>query len=187
MTTQIDERHYCRNPKCRSKLAAPVSNPREAFCARGCHTSFYRHRCIACEKPMERKTESRQLCGRPKCNSQFRALKAGFLLGRYHSSSPASNASRNPINTGTFSSLITDRGWRHVAGPKVDLRLATIAGADAVKQANRTNRKFWSDAGPRQRSRAITRRSTSSAGIGSAMHRQSILESHLGGEHETAT
>ena len=34
-----------------------------------------------------------------------------------------------------------------MAGPKVDLRLATIAGADAVKQANRTNRKFWSDAG----------------------------------------
>ena len=27
-------RHYCRNPKCRSKLPKPVSNEREAFCAR---------------------------------------------------------------------------------------------------------------------------------------------------------
>ena len=27
---------FCRNPKCRSKLKTQVSNPREAFCARGC-------------------------------------------------------------------------------------------------------------------------------------------------------
>jgi hypothetical protein len=30
----IEVRHYCRNPKCRSKLKSAVSNPREAFCAR---------------------------------------------------------------------------------------------------------------------------------------------------------
>jgi hypothetical protein len=34
-------RHYCRNPRCRSKLAAPVSNPREAFCTRGCYNTWY--------------------------------------------------------------------------------------------------------------------------------------------------
>ena len=80
-------RHYCRNPRCRSKLKAPVENGREAFCARGCHTQYYRKRCIACEQQMERKRESQQLCGRRKCKSQFAALKAGSLVGRYHPSS----------------------------------------------------------------------------------------------------
>ena len=50
----IEVRHYCRNPKCRSKLKSAVSNPREAFCARGCYTSFYRKRCLVCEEAMER-------------------------------------------------------------------------------------------------------------------------------------
>ena len=50
----IEVRHYCRNPKCRSKLKTPVENPREAFCALGCHSAFYRKRCLVCEGPMER-------------------------------------------------------------------------------------------------------------------------------------
>ena len=60
--TEFDQklRHYCRHPKCRSKLQTPVENHREAFCARGCHSAFYRHRCLVCERLMERKTE-RQL------------------------------------------------------------------------------------------------------------------------------
>jgi hypothetical protein len=48
-------RHFCRNPKCRSKLPAPVANEREAFCARGCYNSFYLHRCRVCEKKLEDK------------------------------------------------------------------------------------------------------------------------------------
>ena len=108
-------RHYCRNPRCRSKLSTRVSNPREAFCARGCHSSFYRKRCVACEQPMERKRESQQLCGRRKCEGQFKTLKAHMMLGRHHPSTPTENAgpvndpdaavdaSGNPIKTGTFS------------------------------------------------------------------------------------
>jgi hypothetical protein len=46
-------RHYCRYPKCRSKLPAPVLNRHEAFCARGCHGSFYLRRCRVCEAPIE--------------------------------------------------------------------------------------------------------------------------------------
>jgi hypothetical protein len=42
-------RKMCRNPKCRSKLPAPVSNEREAFCCRSCYQSFYLHRCRVCE------------------------------------------------------------------------------------------------------------------------------------------
>jgi hypothetical protein len=138
-------RHYCRNPRCRSKLKAPVENMREAFCARGCHTQYYRKRCIACEQAMERKRDSQQLCKRRKCKSQFAALKAGFLLGRYHPSSHALDASRNPTKPGTFSRLETDRPWRQVAGPAVDVHLAAIGAA--VKQAHRANRRHWVKAG----------------------------------------
>jgi hypothetical protein len=46
-------RHRCRNPKCRLKLPDTVSNPRDAFCARGCHGSFYLRRCRICEDPIE--------------------------------------------------------------------------------------------------------------------------------------
>jgi hypothetical protein len=143
-------RHYCRNPRCRSKLSAPVLNQREAFCARGCHSSFYRKRCVACEQRMERKRESQQLCGRRQCESQFKTLKAHFMLGRYHPSSTAVEASRNPVKPDTFSPLKTDREWRQVAGPEQSerqLRLAT-ADANAVERSNRTtNRHHWHTAG----------------------------------------
>src|SRR6516165_1891742 len=140
-------RHYCRNPRCRSKLSTPVENLREAFCTRGCHTQFYRKHCIACEQPMERKRESQQLCGRRRCKNHFAALKAHFSLGRYHPSSSALDASGNPIKTGIFSPLKSDREWRLVAGPAVDMRLATIGAAGAVKQADKANRRHWAEAG----------------------------------------
>ena len=55
MTEFVAElRHYCRNPRCSSKLAKPVANPREAFCARGCYSSFYRKRCLVCESQWRR-------------------------------------------------------------------------------------------------------------------------------------
>ena len=69
--------------------------------------------------PMERKRESQQLCKSRKCKSQFAALKARTLLGRYHPSSHALDASRNPTKPGTFSCLKTDPPWRQVAGPAV--------------------------------------------------------------------
>jgi hypothetical protein len=63
MTDFIAEtRHYCRNPRCRSKLPAPVANPREAYCVRGCFNSFYLHRCIVCERAIEQ--PKRGVCAR---------------------------------------------------------------------------------------------------------------------------
>jgi hypothetical protein len=157
MTEEL--RHYCRHPRCRSKLKEPVENPREAFCARGCHTSFYRKRCMACEQPMERKREGQQLCGRQKCESQLKTLKAYLMLGRFHPSTPPKKAdsdqpqgaavegSGNPIKPGTFLPVKTDRGWRQVAGPVVDVRLAAIRADDGLKHADRVNRGHWRDAG----------------------------------------
>jgi hypothetical protein len=64
-----ETRHYCRYPKCRSKLPKPASNEREAFCARGCHTAFYRKRCLVCEGPIERSRDDQKICRKAKCRS----------------------------------------------------------------------------------------------------------------------
>lgn len=78
---KITTRHRCRNPKCRSKLPAPVSNEREAFCCRGCYESFYLHRCRCCEAPIEQKGgQQRFICKRSKCKSAWQS-KTGF--GRF--------------------------------------------------------------------------------------------------------
>ena len=73
-------RHHCRNPRCRSKLPMPVSNPREAFCTKGCHSSFYLHCCLACEGPLQRKREDQKVCRKAKCRNAWRA---GSGFGRY--------------------------------------------------------------------------------------------------------
>ena len=72
-------RHRCRNPRCRSKLTTPVANPREAFCTKGCRSSFYRKRCVICEGDMVRKTGNQLVCGKRRCRNALQAQKA---LGR---------------------------------------------------------------------------------------------------------
>jgi hypothetical protein len=76
----VTVRHMCRDPRCGCKLPEPVSNSREAFCCRGCHTQFYRTRCLVCEAKMERKTENQLVCGKRKCRN---ALQADISFGRY--------------------------------------------------------------------------------------------------------
>jgi hypothetical protein len=76
----VELRHYCRNLKCRSKLPAPIENVRKAFCCRGCHSAFYRTRCLVCEKdtgtnPLtgekRKRLGQRKFCGR-KCKAEAR-------------------------------------------------------------------------------------------------------------------
>ena len=115
MTEFIEEKefHYCRNPHCRSKLKAPVSNRREAFCARGCHTSFYLRRCLLCEGPLQRRNRTQRVCRKARCRSAWRA-QAGF--GRYSPSTSVSFASKTPDFIAPKS---PNRGWRQIAGPKL--------------------------------------------------------------------
>jgi|SRR5262245_23993199 len=86
---QISLRHRCRNPGCRSKLAAPVADAHQAFCCRACHASFYRTRCAVCKRdittdPMTGEPRSRsahrRYCGR-KCRAAARFLRGP--LGGY--------------------------------------------------------------------------------------------------------
>jgi hypothetical protein len=88
-----ETRHYCRNPRCRSKLPAPVANAREAFCARGCFESFYRSHCGYA---------MRRLSGGPsiKNSAAGRAARAiSGLIQRKASKSADFIGSKQPLKT----------------------------------------------------------------------------------------
>jgi hypothetical protein len=125
--TDAGLRHYCRNPKCRMKLKTRASNAREAFCTRSCYRSFYRHRCVICEQPMERRTENQLVCGKRRCRN---ALDGGFDGGRYLSPSRRNAPAKAPDSIDPKAAPAPDRAWRIVAGPErpaVSLRAATVA------------------------------------------------------------
>ena len=67
-----EARHFCRNPRCRMKLPAPVENLHKAFCTRGCHESFYLSRCLVCEDQMIRKRSNQRIkSGHGKCAAEY--------------------------------------------------------------------------------------------------------------------
>jgi hypothetical protein len=106
-------RHYCRNPRCRMRLPNPVGNEREAFCTKGCYRGFYRHRCLVCEQPIERKNENQLVCGKRKCRN---ALQGGLNFGRYHASSSVMHPLGKSIKSGVKTAPGGGRRWRIVAG-----------------------------------------------------------------------
>lgn len=127
MTEFTDEtlRCYCRNPRCRSKLPTAVSNAREAFCTRGCYSSFYLHHCVACEGPIARKRDDQKVCRKAKCRNAWRA---GSCFGRY-ATSDAKLASKTPDFIDPKTPPKPDRAWHIVAGPELSrsaLHCATV-------------------------------------------------------------
>jgi len=134
----------CRNPRCRSKLPAPVSNPREAFCTRGCHDSFYRHRCLICERPIEQpKRGKRVICKKAVCR---KALRSNSYHGPYHRSFAAKSISNKADFIGLKEPLKPGRPWRIVAGPELSVsafHCAEVGGEEAVEAINRSNFKHW--------------------------------------------
>lgn len=137
------ERHYCRNPRCRSKLPTPVSNPREAFCTKGCHSSFYRNRCLICEGAMVRKAEHQLICGKRRCRN---ALQARL----YGPSSERVTPLKTSIKPGFKIDLETDRAWRIVAGLELtptQLHCATMPpDPKLVARLTRQHKQYYCDA-----------------------------------------
>jgi hypothetical protein len=141
-------RTECRGEasRCRSKLPTPVFNELEAFCTRGCHSQFYRSRCVVCETKMERKTENRLVCSKRKCRS---ALAARLGFGRYLPSSDAIHPLKTSIKPGIKSGLKPDRAWRIIAGPELSptsFRFATLPLDDPADRVSRVNRGYWKEA-----------------------------------------
>ena len=136
-------RHFCRNTKCRSKLKRPVSNKREAFCARGCHTSFYLNRCLVCEDPLQRRNKTQRVCRKSQCRNAWRA-RAGF--GRYSPSNSVSLASKTLDFSDSKPPLQRHRTWAQVAGPKLtssQLHCGLVGAVQAVAEADQKNRPHW--------------------------------------------
>ena len=76
-------RHHCRSPHCRMKLPAPVENKHHAFCTPGCHSSFYRSRCLVCEEPMQRKDERQRFkSGHRVCQREHHKFPRAYDLPR---------------------------------------------------------------------------------------------------------
>ena len=76
-------RKMCRNPRCGSKLPEPVSNPREAFCTKGCYSQFYRTHCLVCEAAIEQpKRGERLICRKAACIKAESARGHSVLLVR---------------------------------------------------------------------------------------------------------
>ena len=138
-------RYRCRH--CRSKLPVPVNNVREAFCARGCHVSFYRIRCRVCEAPIDQpKRGARLICKKAKCKNAWRM---GLSLGRYHTSAAAESPQEVPVNKGPNPGISGDRAssWRIVAaGAPItanQYHCAIVGAAEAVAAVARTNAARW--------------------------------------------
>jgi hypothetical protein len=121
-------RHYCRH--CRTRLKAPVESDRHGFCARGCHSSFYRSRCLVCEEPLRRKNERQRFgSGHAVCAAEYKRFPRVYDLPRYPSSPASTTASRSADKAGLKTGDKRERRWRQIAGPKLserELRLATI-------------------------------------------------------------
>jgi hypothetical protein len=103
-------RHYCRNPKCRTKLSTPVSNPREAFCPdTTCRERFYRLRCYVCEEKKPGRLDA-HTCGRRKCKNAIRSLK------RPEDTSRVEIGLGNAIKSGLPEADKYGRAWKVVSG-----------------------------------------------------------------------
>jgi hypothetical protein len=110
-------RHYCRNPRCRSKLAEPVDNDRRAFCAPGCHASFYKRRCLVCEKEFAPKARGapQRLCKSAKCRAEYRRFPHAYTFCNASVAPTAGIAEKGlktSIKSGSFWRDRQGRGWR---------------------------------------------------------------------------
>jgi hypothetical protein len=144
---ETETRKMCRNPKCRSKLPSPVSNEREAFCVKGCYSSFYLHRCRVCETELPKtvgKGRPRLICKKAKCKN---AWAAGEGFGKFADSADRYPVSKNPEKaqeTAAAQHVLSEskpvdrlnRLWRQIAGPLLtpnQLHCATVPDGPGCK------------------------------------------------------
>ena len=93
-------------------LKEPTDNPREAFCKKGCFTSYYRNRCIVDERPYKRVREDQHTCGRRKCNGELRRHPLRYFGRWLGTPAEALSTPKNPIKSGLKTGIKSLRGWR---------------------------------------------------------------------------
>jgi hypothetical protein len=120
------QRHYCRNSRCRSKLNNPVNNPHEAFCCRGCHSSFYLKKCLVCERSITKTTSRQEICKRRSCRNMFRSNR-----GRYRYPGVFSGPA-TPIPASAFCRSEVPVKWASKPVPAVDRPWRIVAAGSAI-------------------------------------------------------
>lgn len=145
LDAEIRFRVYCRNQRCRMKLPEPRDNDHAAFCTKGCYEQHYRHRCVVCENPIERKVENKLICRRPRCRTElrnwpekYRPFHRRLTLPVGYMPSASSTPSEVPISCG-FRSATRGIEWaisanscpvrapRHVID--IEFRCVSLVGA----------------------------------------------------------
>jgi hypothetical protein len=144
-------RHYCRNPRCRAKLAEPVETDRQAFCSPRCHAGFYRSHCLVCDDELPPGPANRKTCQRTRCRNEYRRrpdLFGVFAAAEpppYPSAKTVERPPKTPMKSRGILPPETGRApaWVVVAGPPLSptaFRLATLPldpeTAARVKRAN---------------------------------------------------
>jgi hypothetical protein len=121
-------RHRCRNVRCGAKLKVPTDNPRRAFCCDGCVESYFRSRCLVCERPFHRArgAEHRRFC-RARCRVEFNRHPERFSAHPSHASSLLRGPSKTPIKDPGFRAPKSGRPFAQIAGPKLSLRSLELA------------------------------------------------------------
>ena len=127
--TETAMRHYCRNPRCRMKLPAPVSKMREAFCTKGCRERFYRLRCYVCDEKKPGRLDA-HTCGRRKCKNAMRTLKSPSATGRVEI------GVGKAIESGVGKPLKPDRAWRIIAGTLTPSQFHCATVPDGIEASN---------------------------------------------------
>jgi hypothetical protein len=109
-------KHYCRNPRCRSRLPEPVENEHRAFCTRGCYKNFYQNRCRVCERDLrktgKRGDAARMYC-RPPANCRREAEKWPEKYGGGQWVGFTETKLRSAHSTGLKSDVRGDRPTAH--------------------------------------------------------------------------
>ena len=98
-----DVRHYCRYPRCRSKLHSPALSALDAFCTPGCVRGFFRTRCRVCERSFERKNEREKTCGRRECLKALKRDPVRFSGSRWGDAPVGNMPSRSTRKSGVKS------------------------------------------------------------------------------------
>jgi hypothetical protein len=122
-------RHRCRNVHCGSKLQMPTDELRNAFCCRGCFTTYFRNRCLVCERPFKRIRDDRNTCGRRLCKSELRRHPERFFGKWMPVPGSVQLGGRNPIKPGLKTGTKGGRPFRKIAGPDLSpmaFRFATL-------------------------------------------------------------
>jgi hypothetical protein len=99
-----------------------------AFCTAGCFASYFRNRCLVCERLYGRKAEHQWFCC-PKCRVEFNRHPERFSGQTYRASVLLRGPQKSPIKGPGFGPTKAGRGFVQIAGPELDptaLRLAAI-------------------------------------------------------------